>query len=268
MDSDKPSLVRRARWKAASLLWPERLRPSKLVTRLRLRACEAEAIARWHASGGESSGRPRPEARSQNGEDALLWDLLADREKGFFIEAGAYDGYQFSVSYVFECAGWNGVLIEPLADRADECTERRKASRVVAAALSRPGSRPTSAFVRDSSVEWYSHLVPEAESGDTVPVTTLDSVLEGHTDGIDFVVLDVEGHELAALEGFDLTRWKPSVLLVEDNSAGRNQAVREHLGSRGYVYVASLAQNDLFVRRDELALTRRLDGVWDDLGPL
>src|SRR4051794_22727762 len=107
------SLVTRARWKLASLLWPDRLRPDKLVTRWRLRACEAEALARWEAAGGASSDRQRPEARSQNGEDALLWDLLGDREHGFFVEAGAYDGYTFSVSYLFEGAGWSGVLVEP-----------------------------------------------------------------------------------------------------------------------------------------------------------
>src|SRR2546430_9729205 len=144
----------RARWKLAHALWPERLRPDKLVTRWRLRACEAEAVARWRAAGGEASGRPRPEARSQTGEDALLWDLLGDRESGFFVEAGAYDGYTFSVSYLFEAAGWTGVLVEPLGDRAAECTERRPASRVVNAAVSRPGSAATGAFARNPFVEW------------------------------------------------------------------------------------------------------------------
>ena len=265
MTSDQPSFIGRVRWKLANLLWPERLRPSKLVTRWRLRASEAEAIARWRNNGGEASGRPRPEARSQNGEDALLWDVVGHRENGFFVEAGAYDGYQFSVSYLFECAGWTGILVEPLADRAAECAERRKASRVVNAALSRPGAPATAALARDS-VEWYSRLADEG--GDTVPVTTLDSVLEGHTDGIDFVVLDLEGHEPAALEGFDLERWRPSVLLVEDGSVGREHGVRRYLEERGYVYVVSLAQNDLFIRRDETELTRRLKPYWDDLGPV
>jgi FkbM family methyltransferase len=261
-----PSLAQRTRWKLANVLWPERLRPNKLVTRWRLRACEAEALARWGAAGGDSSGRPRPEARSQNGEDALLWDLLGDRENGFFIEAGAYDGYTFSVSYLFEAAGWQGLLVEPLPDRAAECAERRKASRVVAAALSRPGAPATAPFARDSSVEWYSRLAAAEEDGTPVSVTTLDELLEGHTGGIDFVVLDVEGGELAALQGFDLRRWRPSVLLVEDNADG--DAVRRHVEQRGYAHVASFAQNDVFVRKDEVSVVRRLDGLWDDLGPV
>jgi FkbM family methyltransferase len=259
------SLVTRGRWKLASLLWPDRLRPDKLVTRWRLRACEAEALARWQAAGGASSDRHRPEARSQNGEDALLWDLLGDREHGFFVEAGAYDGYTFSVSYVFEGAGWNGVLVEPLADRAADCARRRTSSKVVHAALSSPGSAPTATFARDSEVEWNSALAATGQEGEAVEVTTLDGVLEGHTGPIDFVVLDLEGHELPALEGFDLDRWQPRVLLVENNA---NDGVRELLERRGYAYVAPFAQNDLFIRRTELGLTKRLDRYWGDLGPV
>ena len=262
MPSDRPSLFQRARWKLANLLWPERLRPNKLLTRWRLRASEAEATARWRVAAGD---RFRPEARSQNGEDALLWDLLGDREHGFFVEAGAYDGYEFSVSYLFEGAGWTGLLVEPLADRAAECAARRKASRVVSAALSGPGAVGSASFVRDA-VEWYSRLALESEGGDVVPVTTLDALLERHTGAIDFVVLDLEGHELAALEGLNLARWRPSVLLVETNDEqGR---VRGYIEEREYAYVLTFAQNDLFVRRDELALVKRLSPYWDDIGQL
>jgi FkbM family methyltransferase len=261
MASGTASLSSRARWKVAHLLWPERLRPNKLLTRWRLRAAEAEARARWSAAAEKTFP---PEARSQNGEDALLWDLVGDREHGFFIEAGAFDGYEFSVSYLFEGAGWSGLLVEPLADRAAECTARRPGSRVVNAALSRPGAPEHAAFTRDS-VEWYSRLAPADGDGDIVRVTTLDELLEGHAGAIDFVVLDLEGHEAEALEGFDLARWRPSALLLENNDAGRR--VRQHVEGAGYAYVLTFAGNDLFLRRDELQLRERLAGNWDDVGP-
>ena len=255
-----PSLLTRARWKLAALLWPERLRPNKLVTRWRLRACESEAVGRWQAAGAENSGWHRPE----DGEDALLWELLRERNGGFFVEAGAYDGYTFSVSYLFEGIGWTGVLVEALADRASECSERRRSSKVVNAVLSHPDAPSTVTFARDATVEWNSAVAAGGERGDVVQTTTLDDVLEGHTDAIDFVVLDLEGHELQALEGFDLDRWKPSLLLVEDNGDDR---VQERLRSHGYARVAQLAQNDLFIRGDELALKNRLHPFWADLGP-
>jgi FkbM family methyltransferase len=274
------SPIERTRWKLANALWPGRLGQSRLLTRWRLRACEAAATERWRELGGEGSGRPRPEARSQTGEDALLWDLVGDRRSGFFVEAGAYDGYELSVSYLFECAGWSGLLVEPLPGRAAECARRRTGSRVVAAALSRPGAPDVAPFTRVPSFEMYSTLevteehanVLERENRETVVTTastvTLDSLLEGHTGSIDFVVLDVEGHELAVLEGFDLQRWRPTALLVEDNTRGEDGAVRKHVERFGYAYVGSLSQNDLFLREDELSLAKRLGQFWDDLGPV
>ena len=280
MSANSPSLVGRARWRLANVLWPETPEPNKLVTRWRQRACEAEAIVRWQVAGGESTGRPLPEARSQGGEDALLWDLLGDREGGFFVEAGAYDGYTFSVSYLFECVGWNGVLVEPLPDRAAECAARRKSSRVVTAALSRPGSPESATLTRVPWYEMYSGFdpadprlgFPDADSDELVeertPVLTLDQVLEDHRGPIDFLVLDVEGHELAVLEGFDLARWQPTALLIEENEPARIPTLRDHVERRGYRYVASLEQNHLFVRREEIELADRLNPDWSDIAPV
>ena len=53
---------------------------------LRRRACVAEAKLKQFERGLTGTHRP-PEARSQNGEDTLLWDILHDAEPGFFIEA-------------------------------------------------------------------------------------------------------------------------------------------------------------------------------------
>jgi FkbM family methyltransferase len=277
MPARRPPLVGRVRWRLANALWPERLRPNKLVTRWRLRACEAEAVARWQAAGGEATGRPRPEARSQSGEDALLWDLIGEKDNGFFVEAGAYDGYTFSVSYLFECSGWNGVLVEPLPDRAAECAARRTSSRVVTAALSRPGAPKTATFKRVPWFEMYSAFepadpqlgFPDEDNDDLVEertqVLTLDEVLEGHTGEIDFVVLDVEGHELAALEGFDLDRWQPTALLLEENDPERVAELRRHVEGRGYAYVGSLDQNQLFLRRSETERADRLGPYWHDV---
>jgi hypothetical protein len=102
MFANMSAIVARARSKLTNALRPERVRPKKVVSRWRIRACEGEAILCWQSAGGESTGRPRPAARSQTGDDALLWDLLCDRTEGFFIETGAH-GYTFSLSYLFGC---------------------------------------------------------------------------------------------------------------------------------------------------------------------
>jgi hypothetical protein len=50
----------------------------------------------------------------------------------------------------------------------------------------------------------------------SVPVTTLARVCEDLVDKpIDFVKIDVEGHEREVIEGGDWRRWRPRVILIE-----------------------------------------------------
>ncbi len=51
-----------------------------------------------------------------------------------------------------------------------------------------------------------------------VPVRALDDVLveAGAPAQFEFLSIDVEGHELEVLSGFDLARWRPRLLLIED----------------------------------------------------
>lgn len=230
-----------------------------------------------HLPGRRASPRPL-ELRSQFGEDAFLLDLFQDQESGFFIEVGAFDGFTLSVTYAFETLGWTGVLIEPLPHRAEECRRRRPASRVVHAALSRRGSPPTTTFIMLESPGEPADLMSHAAAATgharriagsgarratvTVPQTTMDAVLEGHTGPIDFAVIDVEGGELDLLDGFDLGRWRPRVLVVEDaglveGAGGESPDLIRRVESAGYVRVRRVGPNHAFVRSDEAELIRR-----------
>jgi hypothetical protein len=49
-----------------------------------------------------------------------------------------------------------------------------------------------------------------------VPTLTLAELFEAHVDGtIDFLSVDVEGHELQVLSGGDWRRWRPRIVMVE-----------------------------------------------------
>src|SRR5438034_8889390 len=67
-----------------------------------------------------------------------------------------------------------------------------------------------------------------------VPTRTLDSILEEAEapTPIDLLSVDVEGHELEVLSGFDFQRWQPLLILLEDH-VGTLQMHR-FLKTRGY----------------------------------
>ena len=54
-----------------------------------------------------------------------------------------------------------------------------------------------------------------------VPIRTLDSILDeaNAPARLDFLSIDVEGHEIDVLRGFDFARWNPRLILLEDHVA-------------------------------------------------
>jgi FkbM family methyltransferase len=92
-----------------------------------------------------------------------------------------------------------------------------------------------------------------------VKETTLDRVLsDAGVTHLDFVTIDVEGHELEVLRGFSLERWKPRIVIVEDNSSGTSDEVLNYMRLRGYVRIRNTGCNDWYCGADDAALVHPL----------
>ncbi len=68
----------------------------------------------------------------------------------------------------------------------------------------------------------------------TLPARSLQRILRDDQGPIDFVSIDVEGKEMDVLRGFDLARFRPRVVIIEDNSNGADKQVGEWFSARGY----------------------------------
>jgi FkbM family methyltransferase len=188
-------------------------------------------------------------------DDRLKSEFFAQRGTGFFVEVGANEPRRGSQSWQFEQAGWHGVLVEPQPDLAERLKAVRRAH-VVAAACSSPAnagssmmlhlSGPHSSLRRELAV---TGVIPQASID--VPVRTLDDILEevNAPSPIDFVSIDVEGHEVEVLCGFDLHRWRPRLLLVEDHVT--NLALHRFLCSVGYRIIRRTGLNGWYVPQAE-----------------
>ena len=188
--------------------------------------------------------------------DAKLDPYLPDC--GIFVEAGANDGYRKSNTYYLErFRGWTGVLIEPIPALAAQCRRQRPRSRVYQCALvaaDHPGAE-----VVMTDADMFSEVVADGrprprvpgwyEQYDvTVPARTLTDVLaDAAVSHVDFLSLDLQGFEAAALRGLDLERWAPAVMLVEVVDDEARQAVEEALGPR-YEQVARMSAEDVLYR--------------------
>jgi FkbM family methyltransferase len=206
------------------------------------------------------------QSHAQFAEDRILADIFSGRADGYCVEVGANDGRTGSASYLFETRGWQCLLVEPIPALVEEIRKHRTCRVVNCAASS--GEGEANFFVAEG-VEAVSGLDLTLDRMDwirrvggtikeiTVRTATLDSLLEeaGFT-GLDFVTIDVEGHELSVLEGFDLERYRPRIVIIEDNSVSGNVSVARHMVDHGYVHFRRTGVNEWYARASDAELVK------------
>ncbi len=202
---------------------------------------------------------------SQFGEDKILFDLFNKKTSGVCIEVGANNGIDGSTSFFFERVGWQCILVEPNPSLCHEMRKSRKSIIFSCAASSSRGTAVLDVVDGAERSDGLSTISPDEEYHARInnlgfvsrPVTvqtmTLDEILSdaGISGKIDFVSIDVEGHELEVLKGFSLDRWKPSILLIEDNTCFESSIISDYLKSEyGYVRFLRTGVNDWYAHRD------------------
>ncbi len=187
-------------------------------------------------------------------QQRLVTAFFGEGYRGTFVDVGAADVQRNSQTYDLEQAGWSGVLIEPRPDCAEQLRRERR-SPVFEVACSSPAKAGTTMTLHlaggHSSLNDTFVVAGMTSKGEiTVAVRTLDDVLTeaGLTAPIDLVSIDVEGHEPEVLAGFDLQRWRPRVLVIEDHVL--NLRLHRLLQGRGYKWVQRVDFNGWYVPDD------------------
>ena len=217
---------------------------------------------------------------AQNSEDVLLWRALGHVKHGFYIDVGANDPIEHSVTKAFYDAGWSGISIEPLPSFHQAFLQQRPRDVNLAIAAG-AGDGELKLYDVPAVRGWAS---PEQSVADmhraeghevteiTVPVRTLASICAEHAHGeIHFLKIDVEGFEGEVLRGMDFARWRPWLLVIEatlPNSRETNHGNWEPLVTgHGYHYAWFDGLNRYYVAEEHADLLSRLDvqpNVFDD----
>lgn len=195
--------------------------------------------------------------------DLKLIEAIKPRRNGYFVELGANDGIRQSNTFKLQRHfGWSGLLIEPSPRRFLDCVENRAF-----------GDRPEVRCAACVPFDFNQRFI-EIEDSDLMSVAkgllvsdqqaiqhadygkrflkntdfrfsyganarTLTSLLDevNSPSSFELLSLDVEGNELAVLQGLNFNKYRPQWILVES----RSPEIEIYLTDSGYSKFTTLS---------------------------
>lgn len=164
----------------------------------------------------------RFESYAQFLEDLILHCALKDIDKGFYIDVGANDPTELSVTKFFYDRGWHGINIEPLPDKCALLMEKRPRDINLCIGLSSEHGK-LDMFPNKGLTTFSEGIAKNVKTPTDIKHTkiiwTLSEVFDRYCDDnqdIHFCKIDVEGYEQQVLEGVkDWRKFRPWVFAIE-----------------------------------------------------
>lgn len=177
-------------------------------------------------------------------EELIIRDFFQDRRGGFFLDVGCGHPIKASNTYYLERhLGWAGIAVDALPELAAKWQRNRPASKFFnylvtdhagtaevfyraearvkdISSVEKPGAGPAGKPVHFEEIR--------------VPAITLTKLLEQNgVSRIDFLSMDIEGHEPPALAGFEIERFRPQLACVEAKPRNRER-IQSYFAEHGY----------------------------------
>ena len=163
----------------------------------------------------------RLESYAQEFEDIIVYSFLRDVDDGFYIDVGANDPTNISVTKFFYLRGWHGINIEPLPFRCLQLEEQRP--RDINLCIGVGAEKGSGKLFESDALSTFSNEVAakwtNTGGGRETPVLTLTEVFHRYCNPhqpIHFCKIDVEGFEREVLLGIkDWNEFRPWMFVME-----------------------------------------------------
>jgi len=211
-----------------------------------------------------------------NIDKAVRRRFFRGQQSGVLVEVGAAHPAYLSLSALYRGLGWHVIAIEPNPAFCE--LHRALGHEILQYACGDHDEDDVDFSVVDShGAEYrgghvsyesfsslgikgpYAGLIGPNPSINTIKVNLrrVDTLLQEYApevERIDIVAVDVEGWELEVLDGLDMARFKPRVLVIENLFA--EQRYQTYMRNKGYELWRRTAPNDIYVIGSEIR--------WDD----
>ena len=189
---------------------------------------------------------------SEIGQDKwVIGKIFPGVTNGFFLDVGSGHGTIGSNTKALEDLGWSGICIDPFPTHM----EGRTCQMLREFVFDKAGERVQFHQAEDlggisDTLGAWKERASQAPLVEFTTVTLADILERTHAPKtIDFMSLDIEGAELAALKGFPFDKYSIGALAVEHNyEEPKRTDIQKFLAAHGMERVGSIKQDDLYVK--------------------
>ena len=159
-------------------------------------------------------------AYSHWGIDLIITKLLNSKNKGIYIDVGCHHPFLNNHSYLLYKSGWEGINIDIDYNSIDMFNFFRKSDVNIQTAVTDHKGEVDLFFYHNRAAKntISKEFGSDAKEQKKINSDTLNNIIENSkfkNSKIDFVSIDVEGNEINVLNGFNLKKYKPKLILLE-----------------------------------------------------
>jgi FkbM family methyltransferase len=191
---------------------------------------------------------------SQRNEELMIRHFFGDERDGVFVDVGCAYPIRLSTTYYLEKhLAWTGIAIDAFHYYRQFWEKERPDTTLLTNAV---GDKDDAWVVfhvaGEPSLSSLNKRQAEQWGGpDAVPIRvraiTLNRALEDQgIERIDFLSMDIEGAEPAALAGFDIDRFRPRLICIEVGATGplHEEMVLKYFTAHGYERIEEYLPHD------------------------
>ena len=199
---------------------------------------------------------------SQDQEDLFINDYFKNLDNGFYLDIGCYHPIKYSNTALLYNRGWQGINIDMNQTSIDLFNILRKKDKNICAAISSSNKKvtqyidhiysPVNTIDKNFSQVISKRLKTKPFSEKNIFTNTFSEIVkknEIQIKKIDFLNIDVEGHDYDVLKGIDLLNIKPKIICIEIDNHEKNlsnQKIKNYLIKFNYKIIKSIGLNAFF----------------------
>lgn len=186
---------------------------------------------------------------SRNKQEVIIRHFFRDRRNGVFLDVGCFTPIKNSTTYYLEKhLGWSGIGVDAQNWLRRDWKKQRPRSKFVNAVVSDKSGETVIFYVLGGISALNKENItrrgvkPKREV-EHITSTLNDILSREGIEKIDFLSMDINGHDPAGLAGFDIKRYQPELVLVEVHERNR-ELLLHYFDENGYERIDEYLPHD------------------------